>query len=332
MSKIDAMIARLYRATAEVPAAKFRRWALEAIRSELPFDAAIWGTGHESTLQFHTRTALDVDSALFDDLITYRDINPISQYFFVDQTQIGQGINPIALSERFGQAVSMADLLNDDVFFQSEIYRLCFAPRGIARILSSLHVHQGSATFTLLSLYRFDRDHPFSAEEKALQQQLLYHLLESERHAFYLRLQANRHQSGECFALVDARGIYYQVDAEFLDLLDLYAPMPTDRPQQLPFPINATQPSVNGLTVRIEQEGELYVVGIQPEHPLDQLTTREWEVVDGIRSGKTFKTIARELGLSPSTVANHLYRIYRKLGLNNRNELLALAAEHSSAG
>lgn len=322
MTAIDPLIARLYRATADVPAAEFRAWALEAVRSELPFDAAIWASGHISTQRFHTRTGVEVDTGLLDDLIVYRDINPISHYLFVDKVQAGEPFDHSFLRERFGQAINMADLMSDREFFQSDIYRLCFQPRGIERILSSLHLHERSGTFSLLSLYRFDRDHPFTDAEKALQQQLLFHLLESERHAFYLRLQAIDPQPGECFALVDNQGNYYQVDPGFLDLIDHF--IPSSETQRLPFAIVDGAPKISQLSFHIVQEGDLYIVGVRPTHCLDQLTEREWQVVDGIRSGKTFKTIGKELQLSASTVANHLYRIYRKLGINQRNELLLL--------
>lgn len=324
MPALDPLIARLYRATADVPAARFRAWALEAIRSELPFDGAAWGTGHLASLRFHTRTCLQVDEGLFDDLLTYRDINPLGHYFSANTLQPGQAI-PQQVADRLGKAVAMTDLQDDAEFYGSDIYRLCFQPRRIARILSSLHLHQRSGIFTLLSLYRFDRDHPFTEAEKAIQQQLLFHLLESERHAFYLRLQAARPEAGECFALVDSAGHYYQVDPDFLDLLDAQHSGDT----RLPFPPAQAPEKLGGLALRTEREGELWVVGIRPEHPLDQLTEREWQVVAGVRSGKTFKTIGRELGLSPSTVANHLYRIYRKLGVDNRNGLLALCQQNS---
>lgn len=327
MTGIDPLIARLYRATAEVPAADFRRWALETVRSELPFDAAIWGTGHESTLQFHTHTTLDVDPSLFDDLLAHRHINPISQFFFVD----ARSETPVQ-PPRFGQAVAMSDLMPDEDFFSSAIYQKVFKPRGISRILSSLHLHERSGIFTLLSLYRFDAKHRFSDQEKAQQQQLLFHLLESERHAFYLRLQSERMRTGEHFALVDSQGIYQQMDSGFLDLLEHYVPPVKPGVPRLPFTLQSDTLAIKGLRVRFIEEGELMLVGIHPEHPLDQLTEREWDVVNGVSSGKTFKTIARELALSPSTVANHLYRVYNKLGINSRNELLALCESHSASG
>jgi DNA-binding NarL/FixJ family response regulator len=48
---------------------------------------------------------------------------------------------------------------------------------------------------------------------------------------------------------------------------------------------------------------------------------REQQVVEGVTQGLSFKQIAKKLELSPSTVSNHLYRIYQKLNINNRSQL-----------
>jgi HD-GYP domain-containing protein (c-di-GMP phosphodiesterase class II) len=48
------------------------------------------------------------------------------------------------------------------------------------------------------------------------------------------------------------------------------------------------------------------------------LTTRESEVLALLAKGMPNKHIARELGISPKTVSNHVERIYTKLGVSNR--------------
>jgi DNA-binding CsgD family transcriptional regulator len=54
------------------------------------------------------------------------------------------------------------------------------------------------------------------------------------------------------------------------------------------------------------------------------LTPREVEVVQCLVQGRTDKEIADHLGLSPHTVKNHLFRIFDKLGVSSRVELLFL--------
>jgi DNA-binding NarL/FixJ family response regulator len=52
------------------------------------------------------------------------------------------------------------------------------------------------------------------------------------------------------------------------------------------------------------------------------LTDRELQVVQCAATGKTNKTIARELRLSEHTVKNYLFRAFEKLGVSSRVELL----------
>jgi PAS domain S-box-containing protein len=55
---------------------------------------------------------------------------------------------------------------------------------------------------------------------------------------------------------------------------------------------------------------------------LADLTSREWQVLGRLTDGTRVPTIAGELGLSASTVRNHLSGIFQKLGVRSQAELL----------
>lgn len=59
-----------------------------------------------------------------------------------------------------------------------------------------------------------------------------------------------------------------------------------------------------------------------------QLTAREAEIVRMIADGLRNKEIAAELGISDGTVKVHLHRIYEKLGVDGRVELIFWAQSH----
>lgn len=61
---------------------------------------------------------------------------------------------------------------------------------------------------------------------------------------------------------------------------------------------------------------------VQPAGP-DVLTPREAEVMELLQNGSSNAEIARELQVSVETVRTHARRIYRKLGVRTRRELLA---------
>ena len=55
------------------------------------------------------------------------------------------------------------------------------------------------------------------------------------------------------------------------------------------------------------------------------LTTRELEVLGLLSAGARPKEIARELVISPKTVASHIQRVLAKLGAHSRAEAVAIA-------
>lgn len=61
--------------------------------------------------------------------------------------------------------------------------------------------------------------------------------------------------------------------------------------------------------------------------PLQELTSRERDVLQLLARGKTNKEIAGELGISENTVKNHLKNILEKLHLQNRVQAAAFAIE-----
>ena len=70
---------------------------------------------------------------------------------------------------------------------------------------------------------------------------------------------------------------------------------------------------------------EPVTVHLDPE--LDQLTTREREVLRLIARGYAYKEIARELFISVKTVETHVSAVLRKLQLSNRYQLTRWAME-----
>lgn len=129
-------------------------------------------------------------------------------------------------------------------------------------------------------------------------------------------------------ALIDDNGLYYAVSPSFRTLINssfgsnissaqLPAPLPSDA-------LSAAKPFVLGkLQARVSPQGPLWLLHLRSALPIDKLSPREQEVARHLSEGKTFKRIAQQLGLSPSTVANHSASIYRKLGVFRREDLIS---------
>lgn len=314
LDPIDAYIGRLYRGGLGVPPDGFRHWALGQLRQVVAFDAAIWGTGTVTQMKFHTCSVLDLPADFPQRLEETHAINPIVP----------------ALLQRLDRPVDMRSVLADDVFETSEIYRRVFAPQGIERILSTGHADRKSGLYSLVSLYRFDRAQPFGSDDSDRVRRVIFHLFNAASHAFFLhtsKMLIDR-PTESAAAAIDHTGAFHEAMPRFFELLDRHFP---DRaaqapPFSLPFklPADGETTVIDGLCIRSEPLDGLRCVCIWTAGPLDRLTAREREIVYAVAHGLSFKQAAKRIGIAPSTVANHLYRVYRKLGVYSRTALAGL--------
>jgi DNA-binding CsgD family transcriptional regulator len=308
MEPVDQFISRLYRSTQHIDLSQFRHWALNALQTLIDFDAAIWSSGHLSTRTFHTHTTIGLPQSFPDTLIKFLPINPISKPLFTN----------------IGEPVDMSDVMNDEDFFSSELYKQVFQPYGIKRILSSVHIDKRSGIYTLLTLYRKDHTNRFNPPERECYQRALYHMLSASSQACFINLTAVDQDKIAHAAICDKHGIYHEVESNFLDLMEEHFFERTNQTLPFPVPEAGKKITINQLSITTQSLGDLYRITVRLMTPLDELTARELEVVEGVTQGLSFKQIAKELSLSPSTISNHLYRIYQKLKITNRSELADL--------
>jgi len=100
--------------------------------------------------------------------------------------------------------------------------------------------------------------------------------------------------------------------------------------------------------IRSVHEGQIWARSVDLDHALEALTSlplvratnhkgiellsaRERQVIQHLAAGMTNREIAHTLGLSPHTVKNYLFRIFDKLGVSSRTELLYLTMNNSQA-
>lgn len=130
-------------------------------------------------------------------------------------------------------------------------------------------------------------------------------------------------------ALVDARGTVYAASRGFRELLGSeFGNTSFDRlPFQLPDDAAGGQAAFSRGDLRFRTtrtDGVRLLVYARKAQPMDGLSPREQQIARALSAGKTFKSVARQCGIATSTVANHASRIYRKLGVYRREELLEL--------
>lgn len=142
-------------------------------------------------------------------------------------------------------------------------------------------------------------------------------------------LQALGRPSRGSAALIDLKGGIYVASARFRELLDEQFESPGDA--QLPFrlPDEVVRDGrgafdIATLHFRVLPENNLYLIHARRPHPLDVLSPREQEVALALAQGKSFKSVSNEHHIAVSTVANHASRIYLKLSLRGREDLVRL--------
>lgn len=314
---VDRLIARLYRTGTLTPAEQFRGWALAQLAKLIPCDGAIWGSGSVAPMKFHT--------------VTVHGLPPE----FPQRLEASTKLNPILprLIQNLDTPIEMSDVVDDKTFFASELYHKTFEPYGIRRILSTGHLDRRTGLYSLLTLYRKDGEQPFTELERARQKRAVYHLFNAASHMFFVHVASTHRDrpAGSAAAVVDAGGVFHEAQLRFLDLLD--ERVPERDPQRLPFalPADGETEAFHDLMVRAQRFADLFLVIVWPAGPLDKLTSREREVVECVAQGLSFKQAAKKIGVAPSTVANHLYRVYRKLGVCSRTELASLVHPQDAA-
>ena len=76
--------------------------------------------------------------------------------------------------------------------------------------------------------------------------------------------------------------------------------------------------------IRVHPSPSQMLLRLRSRNAVDSLGERERIVAEQFATGASYKQIAQELGVSPSTVSNQLGHVYAKLGVTNKLELARL--------
>ncbi len=197
--------------------------------------------------------------------------------------------------------------------------------------LELLVAHRGTALYSLLLLRFSEGVQP----DHGLLRRATGHLVQAgslSLSQFIQRdewLQALGRPSRGSSAMIDAALAVYVASERFRTLVG--EQWGGNEFSTLPFPVPATvledgagEFRIGDLHFRLARAGELYLLHARKPHPLDGLSPREQDIARALAQGKTFKSVAREYDIAISTVANHASRIYRKLGIYRREDLVGL--------
>lgn len=306
-----AMARQFFEGALCVDGRAFREWLLRELLQLIPAAGAMWRRGHIVSEVTHSQTLVNLPPTSAATVSRNRSQVPVFA----------------AMSAEPGIAIALEDLISDDALREDTRYRRVLAPIGVGRILGIRVEDRLTDLCTEISLYRSLEEAPFGSEAKLLLARAAPLMIGAATQSYFLNAArpTGRHWSRPT-ALVDSEGRVYQAQDSFVTMLRKH--FPNWRGGQLPFALPdetmRSEMSVGRLSVFVEIDRDFAYVRIWERGALEGLTDREREIAEAIASGRSYKSVARDLDISPSTVSNHLQRIYTKLAVSSRDELASL--------
>ncbi len=233
-----------------------------------------------------------------------------------------------------GVSVNMADLITHERFVRTPMYRKVGKRYHIEWSLGTLLIDPATSLSEFLTVWRHDPQQPFNEAERQAKQLLMPHLVEAFRAVRLRHFLRGNDSRPKAWALADDQGFIRELSPAFASMLQTH--WPTWQGSLLPDALArcavAGRPfQSKALTVGVKQNDNLRFLEVKAQSPLDRLTAREGDIMTRYANGQTYLAIADVLGLSPTTVRNHISHSFKKLSVRNKAELANLMSNGKRA-
>jgi DNA-binding CsgD family transcriptional regulator len=310
---LSRLLLGLHEAAFAAPVETAKEALLARLRTAIPFDAAIWGSGAENPPLIFGVAAVDFP---LDQLIAY------STWQSEDRLRA-------AASARPGTALRQEDLGPIEDHHASPIYTGFCKGAGIAHTLGIAHLDPDTNVGELIFLFRGQASPAYTDAERDLLEQCFPHLLTARRRRM---LSAFARPNGKAqpqadtpgYAILDDIGHVHASDHSFGRAVRQAFPgwMGPLLPEPLVKLVGNGAASLKAGDVRFElKRGDGRHLLRLPDPGADRLSPAELKVARLFAEGATSAHVAEQLRLSPLTVRNHVTAIYQKLGLHSKAEL-----------
>jgi DNA-binding CsgD family transcriptional regulator len=292
----------IQRLAQDKPIERFHRPALERIQQLLPFSKAWWGRAAliDGLPEEHSRHLFELPTDYLEDWQSIRH----------------QDITVGLVYAHPGQA-AIVDMLAPD---STDGLRWLATRHDIAELICIIHTDPLTQLSDHLTLYRQAGAPRFSAQDRLLLNNLMPHLVAAVSANQIRTLVAMREQiSGPrnlALAVCDQHGTLHCAERGFIDLL--LAEWPRWNGPRLPTAVGSQSYAGKSLLLESSAVDDLFLLAARSPNALQQLSARESDVAQLFGEGKTYKEIARALGLAPNTVRHHIRTIYSKLGIKDK--------------
>ena len=314
---LSRLLLGLHDAAFAAPIETAKEALLDALRTAIPFDAAIWGSGAESPPLIFGIAAVDFQ---LDQLVAY------SAWQSEDRLRA-------AVSSRPGTALRQEDIGPIADHHASAIYTGFCKGAGIAHTLGIADLDPHTSVGELIFLFRGETGPAYTDAERDLLEQCFPHLLTARRRRM---LSAFHRPNGTPappsdtpgFAIIDDSSHIHASDPAFG--LAVRHAFPGWQGPRLPEPLarllQGADTSLKAGPLRFDlrrgygEAGGRHLLRL-PDPAAGSLSAAELKVARLFAQGATSAAVARQLGISPLTVRNHVTAIYQKLGIHSKAEL-----------
>lgn len=324
--KLNGAIADLYDAALGVRLEDFRALAFGILGRFVPFDSAVWASGRRFTQGGRELSAIHTMHLIGQpESVPFRFADE-----FVDADEIYRFANASP-----GVPMRIEDTISLNEYRSSSLYLDFTRHHGIELAMGTVHINEIMDFFDYMTLWRSNRDDLFSDFERLAKQTLALHMVNAWKHCQLQELQRTDFASSDqvtmmrrARALVDDKGAIYAADSEFGYMLqDVF---PRWRGSDLPYEFSHFVSSglgstvIGGIDCRISRSPTLHVITIASASKSMPLSISEFDVARLYCSGFSNSEIARQRGVSATTVRNQLASIYRKLEVHSKIDLARL--------
>lgn len=292
----------------------FRNDALQLFRSQIGFDAAIWGTaGIGGGLSFREVLLFDLPSEAVTAIESSASADP--------------RLMQVLGSPGIAHAYSIS--AQDPLALRVEVERWDI---GHIMSIASFDIELGLANGIVLL-----RSAPlgaFSDRDRIALEVGFPHLLRtwSDNQIKAMQRESDAANGEPRYAAISHHGILVAADNEFLRLFrlewpDWHGPLLPDAVRKLLLGVDAARISGQAAILSVRHGNDVSLLQIRLRAIADDLRPRERAVAELCAQGASYREIAVELGIAPATARNHIAAVHRRLGVNRNAAIATLLSQ-----
>lgn len=314
---LNELLLRLYALSQEREIETFQDAALELIKPNLRFDAAVWGSAlvksggiDINTIHLHQKTP--------DMVMAYENVKHLdsSSAGMLNQQKVTRAFH----APSFFEAHDKSPIRDFMQRYKQPNFML------------STDYDEQTSFLHWMTLYRSDDDAQCTTDDIQALAFVAPHLMQAltfNRLAHLKKLHEG--EPGHAIygrAIVDVRGVVLTSDSQFT--LEVMGSTDTFQPGRYRLSaeiltqllVGAKNLRWRGLLMQCQVEAGLFFIKVRRLQKIDLLTERERQIAGLVAKGYTHKEIAVALFRAPATVRNTIQTIYAKLQVNGIAELV----------